>query len=78
MFSYVLPGAGGLDCDCHCLCLAMCCLALVAWTVIVTAYVAPVEEVAKNTTTSLTTNTNTTFPAACTFNSSLPIENVGL
>jgi hypothetical protein len=55
----------------------------VTWTVVVTAYVTPADASLNTTATAITTATaastaaNTTFPAACTFNSSLPIENVG-
>jgi hypothetical protein len=56
----------------------------VTWTVVVTAYVTPADASLNTTATAVATATaastaaNTTFPAACTFNSSLPIENVGM
>jgi hypothetical protein len=49
---------------------------------VVTAYVTPADASLNTTATAIATATaastaaNTTFPAACTFNSSLPIENV--
>ena len=57
-------------------CIGLCCLALVVWTVIITAN-APIEQTGMANSTNTTTN-RTSLLGVCPLNSSLPIERVSM